>query len=245
MLDFISKIETDSVNNISVCPLYKLTLSIRKTTYVRVQYLLRTKLGHESHSEVGIYIDIEQKNDPGTPFRKYLPLPDSTRDRWCELSVTSLLDRLQVKANFQNSEIVQLGVYCKHSAEHMRLAANLPSSGAIQTPFLHLGEIVISGNPPPSYAITSLSQIILTGGRTRLSWKISPDALGTDTPREQPFSGVTGPFAYFVVYLQGEWQGVAFATEFAVQSANKQAEPGLGYTVDGVYWDGSVVSTVC
>jgi len=241
---WISLIETDSPDTIPVCPLYRLALSIRKGTALGVRYLLPHANNAEKLAEPGIYIDLLPEGTPKNKLRKYLAFETWREGEWCDLAIHSLSHRLQLKGNF---EIVEFGAYCRHmhraedqALDHARIAVDQTQSTGTK-PFMYLGEILFSEYTPPLYSITSISTDISSSGRTRLSWKIAADIDNQPKEIPTPFSEVTGPFAYFLVYLDGELQGIAHTLEFTL---SKSLIGQLGhYSVEGVMWNGDVIAS--
>lgn len=244
---WISLIETDRADGIYLCPLYNLGLSIREDTLLRVRYFSPTMDNTEKPMEIGIYIDLLPTGGSAKQLKKYLPFEFRGEDTWHDLTINSLADNLQAKANFRGSKIVELGVYCisKHRAEDhtfTNTGMDRPQSAGTKQPFVYLGEISLSRVTTPSYRISSISTDINSSGRTRLSWTIAAQNNTQVREISGPFSEITGPFAYFLVYIDGEVQGVAFSKEFIV-STSFIGELGLGRCmVEGVMWNGDVVA---
>lgn len=240
--------ETAPLERMSVCPLYKLGLSIRNDTALAVRYLMPTGNNTGNLDEAGIYIDLTSAGATER-LRKYLAFEHHRDGKWYELAIASLPDKLQAKAKFQGSQIVELGVYCKYPAEDHPLerpgvsADQTQSTGTNQAPFVYLGEISLSADMPLPYRINSISTNVTASGLTRLSWNIAADADVDVVPALGPFSGTTGPFAYFVVYFDGEMQGLAFATEYIVSKPFIGQGNDPGYSVDGVMWNGKIIAS--
>jgi len=245
---WFSLIETDSPDRISICPLYRLALSIRKGTALRIRYLLPHANNAENFDETGIYIDLLPDGSSLTTLRKYLAFETRREGEWCDLTINSLSHRLQLRGTFEGSKIVELGAYCRHmhraedhALDHAGIAVDQTQSTGTKQPFIYLGEVLFSEYTPPLYSITSISTDISSSGRTRLSWKIAADIGNPPKEIATPFSEVTGPFAYFLVYFDGELQGVAHTLEF---SLNKSLIGRLGdYSVEGVMWNGDVIAS--
>ncbi|KAF8468383.1 hypothetical protein BDZ91DRAFT_108718 [Kalaharituber pfeilii] len=206
-----------------------------------VRYLLQ---GVQEFKEIGIYIDLQYLTTASLQrLRKYLAFDGSQAGHWHDLTVLSLLEGLQMKEVFDSSKIVELGVYCKCAVIDQRINIHPQSTETKQAPFVYLGEISISTGRFSPYKICSISTDITSSGRTRLSWKIAPHAGACTCDAPGPLSGATGPFAYFIVYSGGEWQGLAFATEFILSKSFIGDTDEVEYTVDGIMWDGTVVAS--
>ncbi|KAF8426601.1 glycosyl hydrolase family 85-domain-containing protein [Tirmania nivea] len=238
----------DSPDQISICPLYKLVLTIRKGTALRIRYLLPHANNVEKLHETGVYIDVSPDGTPQTTLRKFLAFETRREGEWCDLTIHSLSHRLQLKGNFEGFKIVELGAYCRHmhcaedhTLDHTETAVDQTQSTETKQPFLYLGEVLLSKYTPVLYSITSISTNISSSGRTRLSWKIAADIGNPPEEIATPFSKVTGPFAYFLVYFDGELQGVAHTLEFTL---NKSLIGRLGdYSVEGVMWNGDIIAS--
>ena len=197
---------------------------------LRVRYFLPPMDNTKKPIEIGIYIDILPIDDSVMRLRKYLPFEFQEENTWHDLTINSL-------ANLQGSKIVELGVYYQHAENH---TSENPQSAGTKQPFVYLGEISLCRATAPSYRISSISMGVNSGGQTCLSWKI---AAQNGTQVKEPFSEVTGPFAYFLVYFDGEFQGVAFSKEFIVSKSFIGDELELErYMVEGVMWNGDVVA---
>ena len=167
------------------------------------------------------------------------------------MKITSFADKLQVKATFAGSKIVELGVYCKPSPAEDRVVESMETlrfvdhpylSDTWKTPFVYLGEISISRGISPKYAIHSISKNITSYGETQLSWKVTPQIDDPPEHLQGPYSGTTGPFSNFIIYCAGEMQGLAFATKFTLKTPIGRVDD-QEFSIDGVMWDGTIISS--
>lgn len=227
-------------------------MTIRKDTALTVRYLVPPAANNaEKRDETGIYIDLAPEGNISKRLRKYLAFETRREGEWCDLTIYSLRNNLQLKGNFEGSQIVELGAYCKHmqraedhALEHTGMVEDRPQLTGTKGPFMYLGELIISGGTPPPYTISSISTDISSNGWTRLSWKIAADIVISPREIAIPFSAVTGPFAYFLIYFDGELQGVAHAMDFVLsKSFIGQGPLGLGFSVQGVMWNGEIIAS--
>lgn len=243
--------EADLPGRISICPLYKLNLTIGKNTALCIRYLLPPANNTQKADEFGIYIDLSSNGVSPNRLRKYLVFQTRREGEWCDLTIRSLRAILQRRGSIGEFQIVELGIYFKqthraedHALEDTGITVDHSHTTESKQPFVYLGEILISGHTPPLYKISSLTTNIDPMGRTRLSWKIAPEDGVSPREAPAPFSEVTGPFAYFLVYFDGELQGVAHTLEYILsKSFIGHSELGLGYHVQGVMWNGEIIAS--
>lgn len=113
------------------------------------------------------------------------------------------------------------------------------------TDLIELLEICIK-RPEAAYHRYRLAQLKLSG--TRLSWSFHID--GDDESRNDeglPYSSMTGPFSYFVVFVDGEMVGRAYVTEYllSTEMATKlNGDEKHKVEIRGFAFDGSFVCSV-
>jgi hypothetical protein len=115
--------------------------------------------------------------------------------------------------------------------------------GTIDTNTLLVAEIMSicvrrRSKAPRDYTISDAALVEVDESTSRLSWKFNNKLRNTNPGDDGlPFSGLTGPFSFFVIEINGQQVGKAYALDYVLRDVGDESE----VRITGMGFDGELI----